>query len=128
MHEIYSYFKKIVDSGKNVKNLHLNFTKMLIVMLPVVPHIASECLEKFSNNKNFLWPEVNKKFLLKDDVSIVIQINGKKRGIINTYKNIDEEKLILLIKKDQLLNKYLFNKKLIKKIYIKNKLINLLIK
>jgi len=128
MHEIYSYFKKIVDSGKNVKNLHLNFTKMLIVMLPVVPHIASECLEKFLNNKNFLWPEVNKKFLLKDDVSIVIQINGKKRGIINTYKNIDDEKLILLIKKDQLISKYLFNKKLIKKIYIKNKLINLLIK
>ena len=47
-------------------------------MLPIVPHIASECLElnNFKENKN--WPPYDEKMLEEEIIKIVIQINGKK--------------------------------------------------
>ena len=45
------------------KNLLDNYIKILKVMLPIVPHIATECLTSISSNKVFLWPEINKEFL-----------------------------------------------------------------
>ena len=64
---------------------------------------------------------------MKDNVDIVIQINGKKRSIINANMDIQKETLINLIKKDHNLSKFL-NGDIIKCIFIKNKLINLIIK
>ena len=59
---------------------------------------------------------------------MVIQINGKKRSIINCKKGITEDTLIKLIKEDKKLDKFIKNKKIIRSIFIKNKLINLIIK
>ena len=64
---------------------------------------------------------------MKDNVDIVIQINGKKRSIINANMDIQEENLINLIKKDHNLSKFL-NGDIIKCIFINNKFINLIIK
>ena len=65
--------------------------------------------------------------LIEENINFVVQINGKKRGLIETYKNIDEEGLIKLILKDNTLNKYLENKKIKRKIFVKTKLINLIL-
>ena len=63
-------------------------------MLPVVPHLANECLEKLKFSKDVNWPEVDKKYLNEEFNEIVIQVNGKKRGLINVKKQIDEAKII----------------------------------
>jgi leucyl-tRNA synthetase len=57
----------------------------------------------------------------------VIQINGKKRGLLKVKKNLDEKTLFNLVKKDQKIMKYLLNKTIKKKIYIKNKILNIII-
>ena len=67
-------------------------------------------------------------YLIKENVNIVLQINGRKRGIIVNKRNVDEEMLINEIKNNFIYDKYLKNKKIIKSIYIKNKLINLILK
>ena len=56
-----------------------------------------------------------------------MQINGKKRVLIETYKDIDEENLIELVLKDNALKKYLEGKKIKRKIFIKSKLINFIL-
>jgi Leucyl-tRNA synthetase len=61
------------------------------------------------------------------EINIVVQFNGKKRGILNTLKNSSEEHIIELIKKDEKLNKYLLNKEMKRKIYVKDKLINIIL-
>ena len=71
---------------------------------------------------------LEKKYLVNEDTTIVIQINGKKRSIINCKKGITEKALIKIIKDDIKVNKFLENKKNIKSIFIKNKLLNLIIK
>ena len=97
-------------------------------MHPVFPHITSECMEELNIIEKTNWPEINKKFLDKKNVNIVIQINGKKRGILNTQINLNEEKIMNEIKKYSKINQYIINKKIIKSIFIKDRLINLIIK
>ena len=97
-------------------------------MSPIVPHFAAECYENLKNdNKDLSWPSVDEKNLEEENVNIVIQINGKKRSIINVGVNLDENKIISIVKDDLVTQKYLQSKKIKKSIYIKNKLINLII-
>ena len=66
--------------------------------------------------------------MLKEEViKIVIQINGKKRGLIQAKPNINEEKLFEIIKNDEKIMKFLIQKNIKKKIYIKDKLLNIII-
>jgi len=127
-HEIYSYYKKVIDKGKNFKNLKKNFQKMLLVMIPVTPHLANECLEKLNYDLDINWPTIEQKYLQQETNDIVIQVNGKKRGIISIEKNLQEEEIINQIKNEKLIEKYLNNGKLIKTIYVKNRLINYIVK
>jgi leucyl-tRNA synthetase len=126
-HEIYSNYKKIVDGKINFKNLKNNFEKILILMMPVMPHLACECLERFNYNKKLCWPIVEGKYLKNEKSNIVIQINGKKRGVITVENDIDEKILVEKINSEKLITKYLENKKIVKIIYVKNKIINYII-
>ena len=109
-------------------NLINNYIKILTMMLPIVPHLANECLSEITDDKKFYWPEINKKYLEINKYNIVIQINGKKRGLILIENSISKENLIEKIKKENEINKLLNGKKVIKSIYIENKLMNLIIK
>jgi len=126
--EIQSFFKKIINLRKNYKNLYDNFIKIIICLSPIIPHIANECLEKFNYNKTLEWPNIDEKYLANENCTIVIQINGKKRNIISVTKNISRKDLQDKIEKNEYLNKYLNNKKIIKTIYVQDKLINFIIK
>jgi leucyl-tRNA synthetase len=126
-HEIYSFFKKISEQKQNFDNLENNYKKILTIMTIVVPHLANECLNIFSVKDQLKWPVLNKKFIKKDEKIIVIQINGKKRGLIHTKPNITKEKLFQIIKNDEKITKYFDQKNIKKKIYIKDKLLNIII-
>ena len=79
------------------------------------------------NNESIVWPKFDEKLIKEDTSTIVIQINGKKRGLIKAKLDLTEKDLMKLIDKDNNLTKYLSNKKIKKYIYIKNKLLNLII-
>jgi len=126
-HEIYGFLSKLIEKGENFTNLKENYTKILTIMSPVIPHLVCECLEKIDSNKKIKWPEVEKKFISSDKLNLVIQINGKKRAIIETVRGMKEEKILELIKNNKLIDKYIVNKKINKIIYVKDKIINIII-
>jgi leucyl-tRNA synthetase len=71
------------------------------------------------------WPETKVLNTKKDSYDVVIQINGKKRAIINATNNDNEESILaksLAIKNIKVI---LEEKAIIKKIFIKNKLLNI---
>jgi leucyl-tRNA synthetase len=123
-HEIYSFFKKITDTDKNFENLKENFEKILIIMSPVIPHLTSESLNHLNYPQNIEWPKVLTEFLKEEKIQLVVQINGKKKHLIEIEKDIEEDKVINQINELNLIKKYIENKKLIKTIYVKNRLIN----
>tara|TARA_B110000093_G_C12959259_1_gene406389 strand:- start:187 stop:2736 length:2550 start_codon:yes stop_codon:yes gene_type:complete len=128
LHEIYSFFNKVTNLEISYKILIDNYIKVLKIMSPIIPHIASECLSDIKESNNLLWPDVDKNHLKSLNKIVVVQINGKKRGIIPIEKSIEEDLLLKKIEEDSDIRKYLVDKKIIKKIYIKDRLINLIIK
>ncbi len=128
-HEIYAFYKKILEENNNYENLESNFKKILIVMSPVIPHLTYECLENLDKKKVLLkWPEIQKEFLKSDKKIIVIQINGKKRSTIAINEEISEDILTKKITEMKLIEKYTKEKKILKRIYVKNRLINFIVK
>ena len=127
-YETYNFINKKIDELTNSKDLLINYKKILYLMLPLIPHFTSECLEDLQDNNEKKWPKLDKKLLTTTSVNLVIQINGKKRSIINVPKGIDEDKVIKQIKNDLNIKKYLKSKNIVKSIFIKDKLINLVVK
>ena len=96
--------------------------------MPILPHLSNECFASLKeNNESIVWPKFDEKLIKEDTSTIVIQINGKKRGLIKAKLDLAEKDLMKLVDKDNNLTKYLSNKKIKKYIYIKNKLLNLII-
>ena len=127
LHEMCNYLTKEIENPYSKQHLIENYEKILIVMMPVIPHFSSECLETLSNSKFYKWPEVNKKFLIDEEVIIVVQINGKKRGLLKAKKDTPQEKMFELLKKDSSLIKYIQSKEIKKIIFIPNRLINIIV-
>ncbi len=126
LYEMYSFLNKQVDKPYTKKTLKENYEKILITMTPILPHFANECLNMIESD-NFKWPEYDISMLKEEVVNIVIQINGKKRGLIQTKPNISEEKLFEILRNDEKIMKYLDQRDIKRKIYIRDKLLNIII-
>ena len=126
LHEMYSFMNKQIDKPYTKNTLFENYKKILIAITPIIPHFSNECLNLI-NVKEFKWPKIDESMLREKMTNIVIQINGKKRGLIQTELDISEDKLFEKIENDETLSKYFKEKKMKRKIYIKNKLINIII-
>ena len=127
LHEMYHFLLKEINKSIKADILKKNYIKILSIMMPIIPHYVAECIEELNDNQEQKWPEIENKYLKSEFCKIVIQVNGKKREIIETRMNITEEELMSEIKKNDKLNIYMKEKKIIKKIFIINKLINLII-
>ena len=126
-HEIHSTISKLLQKKYTPKTIIKNYKKILICMVPVIPHFANECLELLEDSSAVTWPIVNKKLLIEENINFVIQINGKKRGLIKATRNISENEIMELIKENIEINKYIKNQELKKKIFVPNKLINIIV-
>ena len=127
MYETYNFLTNFLISEKKLGNLRTNYKKILICFSPVIPHFTNECLEDLNINDDLDWPDFDEKLLEEEEVNIVVQVNSRKRGLLKTSKNIMEKDLLEIVKKDKIINKYLSEKKIRRVIFIKNRLINILI-
>jgi leucyl-tRNA synthetase len=127
IHELYGSISRVNLEKYSTENLQNNYVKILIVVLPVMPHFATECLSLLNKDKNIKWPEIDSKTLIRKKIKYVVQINGKTREIIEGDKDLSEEFLVQLIKKNKKLDKYMQITDQIKKIiFIPNKIINII--
>jgi leucyl-tRNA synthetase len=120
--------EEIEKQSLNKESIENIYKKYLIIISAFVPYIANECWEKMTGKQDMAlqeWPKIDDSFLHKENFDIVIQINGKKRAIINATNNEGEENILsksLAIKNIQVI---LDKKIIVKKIFIKNKLLNI---
>tara|TARA_B100001057_G_scaffold261577_1_gene261821 strand:+ start:3814 stop:6351 length:2538 start_codon:yes stop_codon:yes gene_type:complete len=127
LHEMYSVLSKEIENEYTKETIEENYRKILIAVLPIIPHFSNECLSLLGTGDNIKWPSYDKIIIEEDFINIVVQINGKKRGLIKTKKNIEENKVLENIRKEKNIMKYLENLEIKKKIYIPNKLINIIV-
>ena len=127
MYETYNFLINYLKEEESLKNLKDNYFKILVCFSPIIPHFASECLEDIGFQNKLNWPKHDETVLEEETVNIVVQINGKKRAILNTKKGFEQAEVLGYAKKDKGIFKYLDNKKIVKIIFIKDKLINILL-
>ena len=127
LHEMYNFLIREVESPIKKSVLIENYKKILISMIPLIPHFANECLEQI--NQNVLkWPSILKSELVEENINFVVQINGKKRALLNVKNNINEESLLKEIRKNKQTEKLLKEQKILKTIFVSNRLINIIIR
>ena len=126
MYETYNFLIKKVENNIDSKKLLNNYQSILIMFSPAIPHFASECLSEFNIN-NFSWPNVDESLVYDEKINYVIQINGKKRDILNFKNNATQEDILNQIKSNKIIDKFLKNKSIKKVIFIKNRLMNIIL-
>jgi leucyl-tRNA synthetase len=127
MHEMYSFFNKEIKKEYSKTTLINNYKKILVTLIPIIPHFSNEALEKINQNEQIFWPTYDESLLIEKVIPFVIQINGKKRGLIEVNRDITETELMKIVIEQSNIKKYLENKNIKKKIFIKNKLVNIII-
>ena len=127
-HEAYNFFNNTINKDIDNKILKESYIKVLLLMHPFIPHFASECLEELDSKSTVSWPKYEERYLEKNEVEIVIQINGKKKSSIMLQKDTLEELILERVIKNEKVIKNLDSKLISKHIYIKNRLINLILK
>jgi len=127
MHEIYNlFYHHVISNETSNKTIKEEWEKIIILLMPLVPHLAHECSEKI--NEKFYWPKYDPKLLKEENCTIVIQVNGKKRAAMQILIDSEEETVIKKSKAIDNVSKFIGNAVIIKNIYIKNKLVNFIIK
>ena len=127
LHEMYSFLFKKIDDQYSKKTLINNYQNILILISPVLPHFSNECLEIIGIKEKVIWPKYNENLIREDEINILVQINGKKRGLIKCKRGISEIDLYESILKEKNIHKHIEGKEVRKKIFVMNKLINILV-
>ena len=127
LHEMHSYLIKTVEKKYRKKTLIENYKKILNVVNPIIPHFSLECLKNIDETASLTWPDYDKELLIENIVQFVVQINGKKREVIEIERDLSEENVLKIILQNKNVNKYLIDKTIKKNIFVSNRLINIIV-
>lgn len=103
---------------------------LILLLSPFAPHICEEMWEKIGRKKLLAlqpWPDFDLDLAKEETVIIVVQVNGKIRDKFEAERDFPEDKIKQKALKSRRIQKYLENREPKKVIYIKNKLINIVV-
>ena len=110
----------------------LKYIKGFLKLLnPICPYLTEEFYQRFFNTSTITYEEFPKydEEKLQDDFKIIgVQINGKLRSTVEISINETEEEIFNKVFEDSKIKSYIDGKDIIKKIYIKNKIVNIVVK
>jgi leucyl-tRNA synthetase len=98
------------------------------LLMPFAPHLASEMLENLGESPAADWPKWDEKYLIADQATIAVQVSGKLRGEITLPIDSDETVAKTAALELENVKNFVGDKTIIKTIYVKNKIINFVVK
>jgi leucyl-tRNA synthetase len=117
-----------LEKEKEIYPIH--YTLYIILLGPFAPHIAEEIWQQLGNkNSIFLekWPQYDKKLIKDEEITLIIQVNGKVRDQIKMAADISEDEAKKLALESEKLKNYIGEKDVRKIIFVPNRLINFVI-
>ncbi len=111
-------FKKCVDT-------------LILLLAPCAPHFAEELWSMRGNKKSvFLapYPVCDENALVKDEVEIAVQVNSKMKARIDVPTEATEEEAKSIALQDEFVAKSIENKQIVKVVYVKGRLLNIIVK
>lgn len=117
-----------LEKKESISRSH--FEILLKILAPFAPHLTEELWSDLGQKKSIhlsSWPSPDKNKLVKSELKIVIQINGKARGVMNISVNLSEEQIINLAQENEVAKRWLEGREIKKVLYVKERLVNFVI-
>jgi len=127
---------ELTNELKNVEVLKPEILKLfaetvLKLLAPFVPHIVEELWEIIGNTETIFkqsWPKYDERFIVFDEITVVVQINGKIRSKLVVNSDITEDEIRKTAMADEKVTQWLKGKEIIKSVYVPKKLLSFVIK
>ncbi len=103
---------------------------LTLMLAPMTPHLAEELWEMLGHADGLWkasWPAANEEFAREDEVEIPVQVNGKVRGRLKIAAGSKEEAVVALAQQDAAIAAHMNGKRIVKKIYVPDRLLNLVV-
>lgn len=125
-------FMTMVNEFYKDKKLSKGEYKTFLQLLnPFAPHMTEELYQEIGQNKTIAetaWPEYDETKTIDDTIEIPVQMNGKVKVVITASKDADEEEVKSIVHQDEIVQKNLEGKTVVKEIYIGGKIYNIVVK
>jgi leucyl-tRNA synthetase len=122
-------FDKTDANSLSIKYEAINI--LLKMLSPITPHICHHLFKELGNKEaivDSVWPKVDKKALVKDEIEVVVQVNGKLRAKISCGVNLENSELEKLAMQDDNVSRFISDNEIVKIIIVPNKLVNIVVK
>jgi len=128
--ELINELKILNNCSKEIQSYTLN--RFATMIAPLAPHLGEECWQLIGNEKSLfeepVWYEVDKDALVEDIVNIAVQVNGKLRSTVSVPMNSEQETVKPVVYSDEKVTKFTEGKTVVKEIFVKNKIYNIVVK
>ncbi|WP_319380832.1 leucine--tRNA ligase [Thiomicrorhabdus sp.] len=130
--ELMNDISKFKVAGESDRALMQEALEVLVLMLsPMTPHMAQSLWESLGKDGLVVdvpWPTVDESALVKSEIELMVQVNGKLRGKIEVAADADKDSILELAKQSEAVQKFLDGQQIVKEILVPGRLVNLVVK
>ncbi|WP_414752523.1 leucine--tRNA ligase [Anabaena sp. CCY 9910] len=117
-------------NGKDSRVYAEGIHTLVVLLAPFAPHIAEEFWQLLGNSESVhtqTWPAFDPTALVADEITLVIQVNGKKRADIQVPSQADKAELEKYARESEVVQRHLEGKEIKKVIVVPGKLVNFVV-
>ena len=130
LREFANYFFSVKPDKYNNSLLHEALSNWVIMISPLAPHLAEELWQKLGHKSLVSlqkWPKHENKFLTEENTNLIVQINGKKKLVMNIKKGLTKEQTEKIVLENSSIIKIIESSNYKKIIIIPDRVVNLVI-
>jgi len=123
---LYTYNYHLNDGGVSLEA----YKTVILLMTPFIPHFCEEVWEMLGYKKyisEYPWPVYEECFIKQSHLELPVQINGKLRGKIVIHTEFGEDEIRKIVETNEKIIPHLKDKKILKFMYIKNKIVTIVV-
>ncbi|MFT4049165.1 MAG: leucine--tRNA ligase [Solirubrobacterales bacterium] len=131
VNELYKHKDLLVsEGGDSAQALRFGAATAASLLFPFAPHVSAEVFETLGGARVWEteWPAADESYLKSDEITLVVQVNGKVRDKISAGADASQDELLDLAKASEKIAGYLEGKDLVKEIVVPGKLVNLVVR
>ncbi len=128
---LYAYKEKVKDENKNKAVLKEAVDSLVIMLAPFIPHATEELwslMGRSGSVHNQQWPKYDSEALVKDQIEIVVQINGKVRDKLVVPSKLNPKELEEIALSNDKTKELIDGKAVVKVIAVPGRLVNIVVK
>ena len=127
-----STFMTMVNEFYKLKRINkAEFKTFLQLLNPFAPHVSEELFERIGESKTIAettWPKYEESKTIDNEIELPIQFNGKLRATVKIVRDSNESVVKEIVRNNQTVINNLKDKTVVKEIYVKNKIYNIVVK